>query len=109
MDEEGVRKDRIKNDISKLNRDGNPYIWGDLFGKGPAALVSWTSSYSEMGVIGQPELASKEKGEQVYHEAVRQLGYIVEYFRNRPIDTRSPHQGKPTTMPMPWGQSDLQK
>lgn len=109
LDEEGVRKDKIKNDISKLNRDGNPYIWGDLFGKGPAALVSWTSSYSEMGVIGQPELASKEKGEQVYHEAVRQLGYIVEYFQNRPIDTRSPHQGKPTTMPMPWGQSDLQK
>ena len=62
LDEGGVRKDKIKNNISSLNTDGNPYIWGDLLGKGPAALTSWTSSYSKMGVIGEPELATKEKG-----------------------------------------------
>ncbi len=107
LDEDNVRKDKIKNNISSLNTDGNPYIWGDLFGHGPAALTSWTSSYSEMGVIGQPELATKEKGERVYNEAVKQLCGLVDYFRDRPIDPRRRHQAKSTTMPIPWGQRDL--
>jgi creatinine amidohydrolase len=104
--EEDVRKDKIKNHISTLN-DGNPYIWGDLFAKGPAALVSWTSSYSARGVIGEPELATREKGERVYIEAVRQLKDIVEFFQKRPQDSRTSHQSERPTMPIPWGQHDL--
>ncbi len=107
LDEDGVRKDRIKNNVSSLVRDGNPYIWGDLLAKGPAALTSWTSSYSDMGVIGEPEYATKEKGELVYNEAVKQLCGLVEYFQNRPIDERRRHQGKPPTMPIPWGQRPI--
>ena len=105
LDEDGVRKDRIKNHISTLN-DGNPYIWGDLLGKGPAALTSWTSTYTPRGVIGEPELATREKGERVYNEAVRQLGDIVEFFRNRPRDRRERHQAQSPTIPIPWGQHD---
>jgi creatinine amidohydrolase len=106
LDEENVRKDRIHNHISTLN-DGNPYIWGDLLGKGPASLVSWTSTYSPRGVMGQPELATREKGEQVYNEAVKQLSAIVEFFRERPRDTRQRHQTGRPTMPIPWDQIDL--
>ncbi len=108
LDEDNVRKDRIKNHIATLN-DGNPYIWTDLLARGPAALVSWTSTYSPRGVMGQPELATREKGEQVYHEAVRQLTDVVEFFQERPRDTRERHQAQPTTMPIPWGQRDLEE
>lgn len=107
LDEDNVRKDKIKDHITTLN-DGNPYIWTDLLGKGPASLVSWTSTYSPRGVMGQPELATREKGERVYHEAVRQLGNIVEFFHQRPRDTRERHQAKPTSMPFPWGQRDIE-
>ena len=106
LDEDNVRKDRIHNHISTLN-DGNPYIWTDLLGKGAAALVSWTSTYSPKGVMGQPELATKEKGEQVYSEAVKQLGGLVDFFQPRPKDVRHRHQARPTTMPIPWDQRDL--
>ena len=106
LDEDNVRKDRIHDHISTLN-DGNPYIWGDLLGKGPAALVSWTSTHSPRGVMGQPELATREKGEQVYNEAVKQLSAIVDFFRERPRDTRQRHQTDRPTMPMPWNQLDL--
>lgn len=101
-----VRDDQIKNHISTLN-DGNPYIWTDLYAKGPAALVSWTSTYSPRGVMGEPELATAEKGEQVYREAVRQLGDIVNFFRDRPCDPRRRHQQQEPSMPIPWGQQDL--
>ena len=105
LDEDGVRKDRIHNHISTLN-DGNPYIWGDLLGKGPASLISWTSTYSPRGVMGEPELATREKGERVYREAVLQLGRIVEFFQARPKDVRRRHQAQQPTMPIPWDQLD---
>lgn len=100
-----VRKDRIRNHISTLN-DGNPYIWVDLLSKGAAALTSWTSTYSPKGVMGEPELATAEKGEQAYHEAVKQLSGLVEFFRERPKDVRQQHQARPPQMPIPWDQMD---
>lgn len=106
LDEDGVRKDRIKNSLSALN-DGNPYIWGDLVAHGPGALTSWTSSYSPRGVIGEPELATKEKGERVYKEAVKQLCGMVDFFRDRPVDVRRRHQEHEPNMPIPWGQMEL--
>ncbi len=106
LDEEGVRKDRIKDHISTLN-DGNPYIWGDLLAKGPGALTSWTSSYTPRGVIGEPEFATKEKGELIYNEAVKQLSGMVEFFRDRPKDPRQRHQSQKPEMPIPWNQMNL--
>ena len=103
---EDVRTDRVHNHISTLN-DGNPYIWGDLLSKGPGALTSWTSSYSKRGVMGEPELATREKGEQVYNEAVKQLIGMVEFFQDRPKDVRQDHRGTSSGTPMPWGQRDI--
>jgi len=106
LDEDNVRKDKIQNHVSTLN-DGNPYIWVELLGGSPAELTSWTSTYTPTGVIGQPEYATKEKGERAYLEAVKQLCNLVDFFRNRPKDQRQRHQTKPTSMPIPWQQRDL--
>lgn len=106
LDPDNVRKDRIKNHIATTN-DGNPYMWTDLLARGPAALVSWTSTYSPRGVMGQPELATREKGEQVYHEAVNQLTQLIDWFRERPKDQRERHQTEKPSMPIPWNQMDL--
>lgn len=104
--EEDVLKDRVRDHINS-HHDGNPYIWVDLISRGPAALTSWTSTYTPSGVIGQPSHATKEKGERVYLEAVRQLGDLVRFFQQRPPDRRHTHQSKPPTMPIPWNQRDL--
>ena len=106
LDEDNVRKDRIKDHISTMN-DGNPYFWADLFGKGPGALTSWTSTYTPRGVIGEPERASREKGERVYEEAVRQLCSLIEFFQKRPKDVRQRHQEHAVSMPIPWGQREI--
>ena len=42
-------------------------------GSGPATIVEWTSTYSESGSFGQPELATAEKGERVFDHAVDRL------------------------------------
>ncbi len=55
-------------------------------------MISWTSSYSETGVLGDAEKATKEKGERAYNEAVKQLCRFVEYFQSRPQDKRHREQ-----------------
>lgn len=107
LDEDGVRKDKIKNEEISFNREENPFCWVDLFAAGPGTVISWTSSYSETGVLGEPELATKEKGEEVYVEAVKQLGRFIHWFKDRPKDQRRDRHRRPPTMPIPWGQRPL--
>jgi creatinine amidohydrolase len=108
LDEENVRKDKIKSGTISCNDENNPFNWVDLLGAGPGSIISWTSSYSETGVLGDAELATKEKGERAYNEAVKQLCAFVEYFQKRPIDRRHKEQRPLPTMPIPWGQRDTE-
>jgi len=102
-----VRKDRIKSGVIRFNEEHSPFNWIDLFAAGPAPLLSWTSSYSETGVLGAAELASAEKGERAYEESVRHLARLIQWFKDRPKDRRRERHRKKPTMPMPWNQKSL--
>jgi creatinine amidohydrolase len=78
-----------------------------LFAAGPATVISWTSSYSETGVLGEPELATAEKGRQVYEEAVKQLTRFITWFKDRKCDVRRERHRRAPTMSMPWGQRSV--
>jgi creatinine amidohydrolase len=104
LDGDNVRKDKIKSGVISFNEENSPFHWGDLFASGPATVVSWTSSYSETGVLGDAELATAEKGRQAYEEAVKQLVRFVTWWKDRPKDRRQDRHRNPPTMPMPWGQ-----
>lgn len=105
--EEDVRKDKIRSGTISFNEDESPFNYVDLFAQGPATVVSWTSSYSETGVLGEAELGSVEKGKRAYEEAVKQLVGFVNWFQPRPKDKRKDHHRKPPTFPIPWDQTDL--
>jgi creatinine amidohydrolase len=109
LDEENVRKEKIKDDLASYVRDGNPYVWVDLVSSGPAAITSWTSSYSKMGVIGQPSKATKEKGRRAYEEAVKQLCGLVDWYQPRPKDVRHRRQAEKPSMPIPWDQMNVEE
>ena len=99
-----MRKDKIKNGTISFNEENSPFNWVDLFAAGPATVISWTSSYSETGVLGEAELATAEKGRQAYEEAVKQLVRFVTWFKDRKPDVRRDRHRRRPTMPMPWGQ-----
>jgi creatinine amidohydrolase len=107
LDGEGVRKDKIKNGLISFNSDDSPFNYVDLFSQGPGTVVSWTSSYSETGVLGEAELGSAEKGKQAYDEAVSQLVRFVRYFKDRPKDQRRDRHRRTPTIPIPWDQTPL--
>src|SRR5438132_722088 len=104
LDGDNVRKDQIKNGVISFNEDNSPFSFVDLYGAGPATVISWTSSYSETGVLGEAELATAEKGRQAYDEAVKQLVRFVTWFKERPKDRRRDRHAKTPTMPIPWNQ-----
>jgi creatinine amidohydrolase len=108
LDGEGVRKDKIKSGEISFNKDESPFNYVDLFAQGPGTVVSWTSSYSETGVLGEAELATAEKGKEACEEAVKQLVRFVEYFKDRPKDQRRDRHAQPPTMPIPWGQRPME-
>jgi creatinine amidohydrolase len=107
LDGDNVRKDKIKNGTISFNEEDSPFMWVDLLGAGPATLISWTSSYSETGVLGEAELATAEKGRGAYEEAVKQLVRFITWFKDRPKDARRDRHRTPPTMPIPWGQRPL--
>lgn len=107
LDGDNVRKDQIKSGTISFNDEDSPFNWVDLFAAGPATVVSWTSSYSETGVLGDAEKASAEKGKLAYEEAVKQLVRFVTWFKDRPKDQRRDRHRTPPTMPIPWGQGPV--
>ena len=70
-------------------------------------MISWTSSYSDTGVLGEAELATAEKGKAAYEEAVKQLTRFITWWKDRPKDQRKDRHRKPPTMPIPWGQQSV--
>jgi creatinine amidohydrolase len=109
LDGDNVRKDQIKSGTISFNEEDSPFMWVDLLGAGPATLISWTSSYSETGVLGEAELASAEKGRIAYEEAVKQLVKFITWFVGRPKDQRRDYHRKPPTIPIPWEQRPVGK
>jgi creatinine amidohydrolase len=109
LDGDNVRRDRIRSGVISFNEEGSPFNWVDLFAQGPATVVSWTSSYSETGVLGDAELATAEKGREAFEEAVKQLVRFIAWFKDRPADRRRDRHSRPPTMPIPWGQRDLRE
>src|SRR6266545_4364859 len=109
LDGDNVRKDQVKSSVISFNEENSPFNWVDLYGAGPATVISWTSSYSETGVLGEAELATAEKGRQAYEEAVKQLARFVAWFKDRPKDKRRDRHRRPPTMPIPWGQRPVKE
>jgi creatinine amidohydrolase len=107
LDGENVRMDQIDSGVISFNEEDSPFQWVDLFAAGPATVVSWTSSYSETGVLGDARLATAEKGREAYEEAVKQLVRFVSWFHGRPKDQRRDRHRRPPTMPIPWNQRSV--
>lgn len=107
LDGDNVRKDQIDNGDISFNKEESPFNWVDLFAAGPATIISWTSSYSDTGVLGEAKLATVEKGREACEEAVKQMCRFIAWFKERPKDQRKDHHRRKPTMPFPWEQTSL--
>jgi creatinine amidohydrolase len=99
---EKVKTDEVKDHIAPISSRGEMgFEWVDLFGTGPVNIVERTSTLTPSGVMGQPSLASAEKGQRIFEEAVNQLVRFVIEFQKRPTRPRVDHHAHPPTNPLP--------
>ena len=101
IDDSVVRKDKVKNHQTWTNAQGSKFESVDLFGFGPVAVTSWTSTYTDSGVCGSPELATVDKGELLFEEAVTRLTEWGDEFHARQYPGRTDHHVLPPTTDVP--------
>ncbi len=106
LDPDNVRMDLIRDGRITFNEEKSDFHYIDIYGAGPAPLTSWTSSYSDTGVLGAADLGTAEKGKAAIDEAAKQLARLVQEFGDRPRSRRSELHLIPPTMPLPWEQGN---
>jgi creatinine amidohydrolase len=106
IDPAGVRAGRIRGTTAEYLTaipGGAEWQAVDLTaGSGPATIVEWTSTYTETGVIGRPELATLEKGELAFERAVARLVDLARWLKGRPAPPRREHHATAPTFPLPF-------
>jgi len=85
---EGVRKDLAAPENNMLPSE---FWWQDLEDGGRIGMMEWWSTFSHTGVLGDPTLASAEKGEALYRACVSELAKLIREFKERPIRPREDH------------------
>ena len=105
LDPGHVQTGKIKDNLAEYQSLPGEARWhfSDLTGSSIATLVEWTSTYTPTGVIGQPEQATKEKGQRVFEHAVTQLVELVRWFRTRPAPPRRERHAVAPTFTLPFG------
>jgi len=99
---EKVQMDQVQDNIAWYNADGaRGFQWVDAFGAGPVSIVEWTSTYTPNGIMGQPSLATPEKGKIIFEETVTRLAEFAGEFQKRLAPPRIDHHAHKPTIPLP--------
>ncbi len=101
LDESQVRKELIESHETWTNAQKSKFESIDLFGFGPISIMNWTSAYTERGVCGEAELATREKGELIFEEAVSRLTEWADEFHVRQYPSRKDHHVRKPDTPLP--------
>ena len=71
------------------------FVWQDLQRPSPVMLMDWWSRFDRSGVIGDPTLASAEKGRRLWEAAVQGLIDFGLEFKGWPLKSRRDYHDGP--------------
>jgi len=83
-----VQMDKAVKDIQSIP---SKFMYRGILRPSPVSLMEWWSSFSDTGTVGDPTLASAEKGQRVFDATVEQMVLLIKEFRTRPIRPRVDH------------------
>ena len=86
LDGKRVQMDKARKEIGL---PASVFIWLDLLDGSPVHLMDNWSRFSQSGVVGDPSLATAEKGRIIFEAVVEAFLRLVREFKNRP-------RGQPT-------------
>jgi creatinine amidohydrolase len=85
-----LEKERANMSLAKKEIGMLPsqFIWHDLGSSSPVAMMEWWSTFSQTGVLGDPTVATEEKGEAIFKKVIERMVELVKEFKARPIRPR---------------------
>ena len=101
LDPDAVKMDLAVDQVIDHNKQESKYHWVDLFAAGPIRMDGWTSTYTPDGTMGNPTMATADKGQALFEETVKYLIEFAEEFAAREFLPRTDHHGSPPTMDPP--------
>ena len=85
LDASRVQMDKARKEIGL---PPSRFIWMDLMSGSPVLLMDHWSRFSKSGVVGDPTLATKEKGQEIFEAVVEGLVGLVKDFKGCSRDAR---------------------
>jgi creatinine amidohydrolase len=85
LDPERVQMDKARKEIGM---PPSRFIWMDLMSASPVLLMDQWSRFSKSGVVGDPTLATNEKGGKVFAAVVGALVELIREFKSYSRGTR---------------------
>jgi creatinine amidohydrolase len=64
------------------------FLWMDLMTSSPVVMMDHWSRFSKSGIVGDPTLATKEKGQKIFEAVVEGLVELVKDFQGYARDAR---------------------
>ena len=83
-----VQMDKAEKDISFQKSD---FIWRDLVTPSPVSFMESWSRISKEGVVGDPTLATRKKGERIVEGTAEEVAAFLREFHDREIRPRIDH------------------
>lgn len=88
LNENAVQMDKAEKEIGF---HPSKYYWHDLGGGPPVRMVEWWTRISKSGVVGDPTLATKEKGKLWYDATIANLIEFIREFRSFEVRPKLDH------------------
>lgn len=90
LDESRVQMDKAVKEIPEAWADSK-YFFLDLERGAPVLFMDWWTRWNTSGVVGDPTVSTREKGEILWEEAIANLIELAEEFRSFPVEERVDH------------------
>lgn len=87
LDEPRVQMDKAVKEIPEA-WSNSKYFYLDLERGAPVLFMDWWTRWNKSGVVGDPTVATKEKGEILWEETIANLIEMSEEYREIPVGER---------------------
>jgi creatinine amidohydrolase len=87
LDESRVQMDKAVKEIPE-SWATSKYFFLDLEKGAPVLFMDWWTRWNVSGVVGDPTVASKQKGEILWEETIANMTEMAEEFRGIPLEDR---------------------
>ena len=91
LDADLIQMDKAKHEEVAFHAHDSKFRWVDLWAAGPVSTIAWTSQFTQSGICGEAHIATPEKGQMLFEEAVKNMIDFTNEWMDQPQPERVDH------------------